>query len=1016
MSRCGCLTAFLLVICAQSQVLNISVEDAGVDEPTCIHGNTPCHTLDYVLLSLSNTTCVTLGAATAYIDVRTSQNVLPSKYNFNCPLSLFISGNGEVPPFGPPALTCLTEDRLTLSSQTAQRSVAVHWQSLSFVNCAGPDSYGLSLLSFNECLVINSRGCVIVDTETVQIQSSKYTFGRSAVGAASFLFVSHVRLAQVYITNTTFSTTCTNSSQWATSVWLVNSTVHIQGHITFENNTGILGGALRLTRSQIVANDDASVQFINNFAQFGSAVYIEEASCPLLNISNGHSIFTFQKNAIGGAGQSQVYMDAPPLHLSTCLPDSSLYDVSFDTGQRQVSTSAVKMSVALPPGFSVIPGKSILLTVNITDYFHAPVACAAAVYFVRTMGEEDAAQNLCNDPRNGIELVCPFVLPQMPRSSEVLISSEFFNSTLSLKSSVQPINSTNITIGFVCNNNASAAVSFALSDCPPFTTYFNKATRSCECKKPRVLETHFLCSVEEEVACVEKGYWVAFENATTPLVAPCGFPYCKDFPSSCPLTDDSNFVLLDDSPDDQCLGNGGGLLCRGCGRGYYPTFPPMRCVKTCSLGVSIALLFIAMTIQVAKVIFTNVLFSINKGTGKESDKETEAKTEAVLARPDPLNFAYFYGPLFCLSFLRRLPFQYLAQFQHLNVAVSIYRTLVLPVLDVVGDIPWCFFPEIGTLGVFAFNYFAPLLSYLIIGILYAMRRLCARNKPGPKPSGLRSLSLLILLSFWSLSFTSIGILKGMQIGGLDGTRVEIAPQVVYFTQGHIPLVIVATIIAATLFSFILLLFSLPFLYCARIKKLQTATKPLTEHFQFCFKKGATWFGAVYFIIWMVMDTISQYIGEYLLGLEILLAAFCVIHYTLQPFKSLWANRIDTTILLDLLVCTSLIRYQISLREESLAVTVIVHILVIPLLIYVTCGLLVLIAKQCNCISYLKRIKFPELNKGPARQPGASNIQHTGYDAEGDYNIFGGGGHSTTKQAVHNDVNDSAAQYSSIVDS
>ncbi|KAL5499714.1 hypothetical protein EMCRGX_G011173 [Ephydatia muelleri] len=1010
MSRYACsIIAFLLVSYVQSQILNISVEDAGVDGPTCIHGDAPCHTLDYVLLSLSNTTCSTLVAATVYIDVSFSLNLLPAKYDFICPLSLFISGTSEQ-PFGP-ALTCLTDDRLTFSSQT-QGSVAVHWWNLRFVNCAGPDSYGLNELSFNDCLVVDSRGALIVDTATVQIQSSKYTFGRSPVGAESFLFVSHVRSAQVYITNTTVTTTSINSSQRATAVWLVNSTVHIQGLITFANNTGLLGGALRMTHSQIVADDDASVQFVNNFAQFGSAVYIEDAGCPLLNISKGHSLFILQKNAVGSAGQSQVYIDTPPQQLSTCLPDSSLYDVSFDTSQRQVSTSAVKMSVALPLGFSVIPGKYIMLTVNVTDYFQAPVACAATIVdSVRTIGEEDAAPSLCNNPRNGIELVCPFVSPQQPRPSEVLVSSDFFNSTLSVKSFAQLINSTNITIGFVCNNNATAAVSFSLSDCPSFTMYFNNATRSCECKKPRPLETHFLCSVGMEVACVEKGYWFAFENITTPLLAPCGFPYCKEsFPSSCPLTDDSNFVKLDDNPDDQCLGNGGGLLCRGCTSGYYPTFPPIRCVETCSLGVSIALLLIAIAIQIAKAIFTNVLFSTSTGTGKENDKEAEAKAEQT--QPDPLNFAYFYGPLFCLSFLRRLPFQYLVQFQSLNVAVSVYRTLILPALDVVSDIPWCFFPEIGTLGVFTFNYFAPLLSYVISGIVYAIRRLCARGKPGPKPSGLRSLSLLILLSFWSLSFTSIGILKGMQIEGLDAARVEIAPQLEYFTRWHIPLVIVAAIIAATLFSFILLLFLLPFLHCARIKKLHIVTKPIVEHFQFCFKKGAMWFGAVYFIVWMVMDTVSQYLAEYLLGLEIILAVFCVIHYALQPFKSPWANRIDMIILLDLLLCTSLFRHQLLLRAESLAITVIVHILVIALLIYFTCCLLALIAKQCNCISYFKKIKFSELNKG-LRHPGVTNMKNMGDDVEEDFNIFGGDGNPTTKQAVHNDANDSAAQYTMV---
>lgn len=992
--NCRCLITLLLITYAQSQTFNISVRDAGVDGQNCIQGAVPCRTLDYVLLVLSNTTCNSTDTTTAYVHVGSSQSILPAKYNFYCPLMLFISGTGGAPPAGT-ALNCLTRDRLELSA-SAQSSVSVYWKDVCFVNCVGPDSNGLSQLSFNRCQAVNGGGAQIVGTANVEILSSSYSFGLNALGADSFLLISHSQLAHVYITDTTFTTTSIKLSESATALWIVNSTIHIQGQVTFANNTGVLGGAVRLTRSQIIANGNVSVLFFKNFAQFGSAVFIEEIICPIFDASGGHVFFSFQKNVISGAGQSQVYIDAPQ-QLSACFPDPSGYNVSFDDTQHQMSTSAVKMSVDLPPGFSVIPGKSIFLNINITDYFQYPVACAAIVYTVQTV-DGVPVQAFCNDPRHGVELICPFASPQQP-SSEVLISSNFFNSTLSLKSSVQPFSSTNVSLEFACNNNVTATVSLMVSDCPSFTMYFSNSTKSCECKIPRLLQSQFVCSVDTGAACIRRGYWLTFENTTSPLVAPCGFPFCKGYSSyPCPLimTGNPDFVKLGDNPDDQCLGNRGGLLCGGCGTGYYPTYPPIRCVETCSVGYSVALLFIAISIQIVKAVLIYAIFNLK--IGKDSGGENHAAEHEL----EPQNFTYFFGSLFCLSVLGRLPFQYLPQFQGLNICISIYRSLVLPALDVVADIPWCLFPSIGTLGVFSFNFLAPLLAYTIFAIFYAVKRLCAWKGLSSQPAGLRSLSLLVALSFWSLSYTSISILKGTHINGLDGIRVEIEPEVTYFTRGHIPLAIVSIIIMAILLSFTVLLLLLPLLYCEKMKKLKNLTGPVVEHFQFCFKKGTTWYGAVYFLVWMVMAAVSEY-QEYLLAFEILLGIFCALHFVIQPFKSLSANRIDMGILLDLLVSTSLLRYQISLQTESLAITVIVHLLVVALMIYMTFGLLILIVRQCNCASYVKN-KYSKLKE--TRRSGGSNLKHIhNHEDEEGYNIFGGT--QTGKQAA---INDSTAQY------
>ena len=972
--------SLLLVTLSQSQTFNVAVDDAGEDIPECINGTSPCHTLNYVLFALSNASGFgALGTATVNVDVSSAQLISPTRYDFNSPLTLTVSGS--TPGGAPPSLTCLTRERLVLSSPQAA-PVSVYWYNVRFVNCAGPDSYGLSLLSFARCEAVNYGGALIADTTVVEILSSAYSFGSIAAGAESFVRVSHREMAHVHITDTTFTTANPKSieSQLGTALSVVNCTVHVDGQVTFVNNTGRLGGAVRLTRSQVrVANENATVLFFGNFAQFGSAVFIEETICPILSVSEGHVSLIFQKNTVSGTGQSQVYIDGPQPPSTECLPDPSTYNVTFDDSRHQVSTSAARLAVKLPPGFTVVPGKRISLSVNISDYFRAPVPCEATVYLVQSVGGV-LVRSPCNDPRNGIELVCPLATPLHP-SSEVLITSDVFNSTLSLKSpALQLHNSTNVTINFACSANATTTVSFEVSDCPAFTMYYSNATRSCECKTPRLQQDQFLCSVPAGAACIRRGYWL--ENATSPLVAPCGFPFCKGYSSSsssCPLTPDSDFVWLGDNPDDQCYGNRGGLLCGGCGTGYHPSYPPIRCVVTCSVGHSVGLVFIAIAIQIVKAVLIYALFNIKLGNSNNREGE-----EANAAEAQPLDFTYFFGSLFCLSVLGRLPFQYLGQYEGLKIYISVYRSLLLPALDVVGDIPWCLFPSIGTLGVFSFNYLAPLLAYTIFAIFYAVKRLCTRKESSPQSSGLRSLSLLVVLSFWSLSYTSIGILKGTQVDGLPGVRVELQPELTYFTHGHIPLAIVSIIILFLLLSFTILLILLPLLYCDRMKKLHDITRPLVEHFHFCFKKGTTWYGATYFTVWMVMAAVSEY-HEYLVAFEIILSIFCVFHYVLQPFKSLAANRIDMSILLVLLVLTSLLRHQSLLRAEDIVITVIVHILVVALLVYMTFGLLLFVASQCNCTSYAK-IKYSKFKE--TRHSRSWKVKNADEDQDG-YNIFEG---------------------------
>ena len=99
----------------------------------------------------------------------------------------------------------------------------------------------------------------------------------------------------------------------------------------------------------------------NYFAQYGSAVYMEDMSCPLLNTSSAAlSVKTINSK------HSCVYI-ANPTNLSTCLsPTSFLYHLG-NSSDCTISTSATSLSVKMDAKFVVIPGKDLIMNLLIPE-------------------------------------------------------------------------------------------------------------------------------------------------------------------------------------------------------------------------------------------------------------------------------------------------------------------------------------------------------------------------------------------------------------------------------------------------------------------------------------------------------------------------------------------------------------------------------------------------------------------------------------------------------------------------
>ena len=885
---------------------DISISDNGTDSVTCLNdqnGSVSCRSMDYVMQSLGDGNYSSTSVAVTLFN---DQYTTKPNYILASNLTLLIKGNQQI------NIMC---SNYSISFASTQGYVSM--ERLTFEQCSGPHGFGLTLLRFYDVTMTGSKGIGIIGTTFVKFMSSGFSFVQPYSREAS-LVISHGQPAgtTVFISDSTFTSYCTGP----TTIWVTNGNIQIRGNITIANSTGYLGGAVRLTRSQVIAVGNASVIFDHNFAQYGSAVYMEDMSCPLLNTSSAAlSVKTINSK------HSCVYI-ANPTNLSTCLSPTSFLNHLGNSSDCTISTSATSLSVKMDAKFVVIPGKDIIMNLLITDYFQNRATCEGSVYINQPYG----AMTYCNTAVDSIHLSCPLYVPQ--NQLTVLASAEGWNSTAQVQSEVEPSNTTsNISITLRCEGEGgpNGSVSFQLQKCPVFIMQFNDTTHTCECISPNVGKENYMCSVNYGVACIQSGYWRGWDQNQS-VVIPC--LSCKASVLPCPLTTDTSFRLLSEQPDNQCSGNKAGLLCSRCKDGYYFSFPPLRCIvdNNCSTSHSFGLLTVTTVFEFAKSIVIFLVVSNKLGAIFGQDTRSHG-------------VGYFFSSLFYMASIGRLPILTLPQFYVLKLIVQVFRTITHLPLDIFGEIRWCFFPSLGALGIFAFQFLGPVVVGIMSLVAYIFVCLCPKVLSKFHPSPMQSISLLVLFTFWSLASTSINILQFTMVG--QNVRVQVQPDLPYFTGLHLPLAVISIMFLLFLvFPLVTFLMFSQFLWkCVNLSKI----KPLLDEFQSCYKKSYRWYPTIYFIAWLLIVAVSN-LASYLTIYFIVFLTLCVLFATFQPYEVWWLNAMDMLLLLDLLVMTLLLLQQTLVTAENKVITGVVYLLVLLPFVFFTIGIFILFATQCGC--------------------------------------------------------------------
>ena len=147
-----------------------------------------------------------------------------------------------------------------------------------------------------------------------------------------------------------------------------------------------------------------------------------------------------------------------------------------------------------------------------------------------------------------------------------------------------------------------------------------------------------------------------------------------------------------------------------------------------------------------------------------------------------------------------------------------------------GHAPLCFFNKMNRLYSIALQFVNPLMLLVIIYSFIWLARCRPNISRSMFPQPVQSMSVLLLVSCWSLAKNSVQILLYIRIhehgSNSSNLRVFYHPDLDYFTHEHVPLAIISVFILSILFLHLLLMVVSQFYSFHRLKPFSSGCFPI----------------------------------------------------------------------------------------------------------------------------------------------------------------------------------------------
>ena len=730
------------------------------------------------------------------------------------------------------------------------------------------------------------------------------------------------------------------------AIRVYNSTVNVNGTVMFCNNkVGGNGGAVYLLYSNILVQRGI-VTFYNNTANNGGAVYIGEGSG--LNSTKKLSLKFLNNTAISLGGT--IYVD---LLDSSLLENSRLVfyyselsennsvnnyggmklnNVYFNTNDQQHTFS--KAMISSQWKLHVLDAKFYVNSSDLEDYNYYSIKVAGQLHnLLLNLTITDQYGNLVG-PVN-----CSFGCEDNNNNYDCIIDSIHHNFTITTKDSslhcslVDDFNdlTNNVTFSFVVYDHNGIVVPLGYIS---VVVWWNRYLGTCNdiahvpsyshgclplscdfLKRLNMLPQGIICNFAYVFGTsvpysYSPGFW--FDNGFQRFVIHCCIGYCKhpgflnDFIY--------NGVHFPDS-NSQCVKNWTGLACGECNdtAHYVIRHDSTDCIHLdqCYMKSVTLNLFVFFGVSffywclVISFIFVLLHFQFDVTAG------------------------YAYGVIFYYSIIDQL-FRMFSEYVHTDYNDGSYLNLVsqvVPFFSIVGNlkppflryINLCFSGSDMIDHVFL-DYIHPIIvTCLVILIFVTARRFVVVARFIGRFVNSRSICLLLLLSYSSVCYTSVRLLKPIIVYSNNGYEWKwhtyLSPVLPYFYGRHILYGIIA-ILCELIIGIGLPLVILTQRYLIRYFNLKLISiKPVIDQLQGCYKEDYHWFAAYYLICRQVIyasDLITSFFPAAKFSSSIHSSVFvllvCVfiliIHLWFQPSKKISLNILDAIILSILLLTVS----------------------------------------------------------------------------------------------------------------
>ena len=681
----------------------------------------------------------------------------------------------------------------------------------------------------------------------------------------------------------------------------------------FESNIAQSGGAIYLDQNSLITiANESLVQFVNNSAILhGGAIYSDLTLCidngTLFSYLSNVSSIEFINNVAGFTGNS-IYFNIPKScnverdytknNSVAYIPYKFKYNQSDSIFGSPIAASPYRISLCSPHDCSNVNENCLIADkrmLGYSVYFNA-ILCD---YF-NNNAETVQFQIKCINCDNKYRIL----------NSELLINSWSPNKVTILSKNAQNdvVNDTNITLEIVSvlsgNYEAiSATLSLTLSSC--YNGFlFNADLQKCECYNNDNNDT---VQCQEDKAVIKLGYWHGIISQTQ-ITLLCPINYC-DF--NYRVKTRRNYYVLPKAIDDQCSLHRTGVVCSDCKPGYTLAYDSFDCVDVnqCSPGMTvlvIGLTFLYWIIVVIALFVLTYYFSTQVSSG------------------------YFNGVIYFYSIVDILLASKLYITDGLFYTVTILSSFAKLTPQFLGKL--CLAKGLDAIDQQFIHYSHTLcVLFILIGIVITAK---CFNKVAfyVNRHVTRVTFLFLMLSYTSVTSTSLQLLRGIKYYDNNGVFVYLSPHFKYYTQRHAVYATVALLCGLSIIIGLPLLLLLePFL---RKIPIFNYFRTLLDQFQGSYKDKYQWYAANYLLCRLVIMLIAYFGNSDYSNMVYYAQVTCVVivmnHVCFCPYKKHLLNVLDAAILLTMLLVVNL-NNNVDFSES--AITGLIYTLVfIPLLL------------------------------------------------------------------------------------